>query len=63
MTLRASTDPSRGQGRFPGGCETLEPGEETSVHGYGAHEAPPAGPLASPERSKVRAAALTGVRA
>ncbi len=63
MTLPASMNPSRGRGHFPGSCQDLVPGKETSAHGYEGHEAAAAGLLACPERPKVCAATLTGVRA
>jgi hypothetical protein len=62
MTLRASTNPARGGGHFPGSRENLEPGKETSAHGYESHAAAAVGLLA-PERPEVCGAALTGVRA
>jgi hypothetical protein len=60
MTLRASMNPSRVRGHFPGNYKELEPGKETSANG---HEAASADLLVSPERPKVCAAAQTGVRA
>lgn len=63
MTLRVFLNPSRSRGYFPGGCETLEPGKETSAHGCGGHAVASAGPLASPQRPKICATALAGVRA
>jgi hypothetical protein len=63
MTLRASMNPSRVRGHFPGNYKELEPGKETSANGYNGHEAAPADLLVSPERPKVCAAAQTGVRA
>ena len=63
MALRASMNPGRGRRHFPGRCEDLEPGKETSAHGNESHEAAPADLLASPGRPEVCAAALTGVRA
>jgi hypothetical protein len=62
MTLRVSMDQSRGRGHVHGSCKDLESGKETSAHGYEGHEAASAAFLASPERPKVCAAALTGVR-
>ena len=63
MTLRASMNPSRGRGHFPGNYKEPEPGKETSAHGYDGHEAAWANLLVSPERSKARVVALTGLRA
>jgi hypothetical protein len=63
MTPPVPMNPSRGQGHFPGSGETLEPGKQTSAHGYEGQRAAPADLLASPERSKVCATAPTGVRA
>jgi hypothetical protein len=60
MTLRASMNPSWGRGNFPGPCGNLEPGKRTPAHGY---EVAPVGLLASPDRPKVCATALTSVRA
>jgi len=62
MILRASTNTGRGREHFPCSCENLQPGEETSVHGYKGHEAAQAGLLTSPERPEVCATALIGVR-
>jgi len=63
MTLRAPANRSRGRGYFPGGCENLEPGKETSAHGYEGHQAVLADLLASPERPEACVTALAGVRA
>lgn len=63
MTLRVFLNPSRSRGHFPGSCETLEPGKKISAHGCGGHAVASADLLASPQRAKVCATALTGVRA
>jgi hypothetical protein len=63
MTMRVSMDLTRGRGHVHGNCKDLEPGKETTAHRYEGHEAAAATRLASSERPKVCAAALTGVRA